>query len=110
VRKTVIPKVFYAKSYGDRLVGITGRRKWPFSRFEGLYFPDCGSVHTFFTFLRLDIVFLDKNHKILKIYPAAAPWRFFIGPPGSRHCLELPEGYSARFQLKKGKGLLCEKI
>jgi len=110
VKKKIIPKVLYAEKYLARLGGMMGRRKWPRSYFTGLYFPKCKSVHTFFTFLKLDIVFLDKNNKILKIFSSASPWRFFLGPAGSRHCLELPGGYSNRIRLKNGDEVQCEKI
>ena len=82
-------------------MGLMGRRRWP-STYGGIYFPECRSVHSFFTFLGPDILFLDKNLKILKIFPSARPWRIFLGPPGSRHCLELPAGESKRLGLRKG--------
>jgi len=77
------------------------RSRWP-SSYRGIYFPNCRSVHSFFTFLRPDILFLDKSHKILKIFPSAGPWKVFLGPRGSRHCLELPGGFSRRSGLKPG--------
>lgn len=90
-----------AEGFLSRLLGLMGRTQWP-KPHRGIHFPRCGSVHSFFTFLKPDILFLDKNSKILKIFPSAGPWRVFIGPPGSRHCLELPGRDALRLGLKKG--------
>jgi uncharacterized membrane protein (UPF0127 family) len=85
-----------------------GKRKWPEGT-RGFYFPECRSVHTFFTFLKPDILFLDKSQKILKIFPSARPWRIFWGPPTSRHCLELPSGAAHGMGLAEGDCLHCLK-
>ncbi|HJT23410.1 MAG TPA: DUF192 domain-containing protein [bacterium] len=90
-----------AEGFFIRFRGLMARGRWP-STWRGIYFPRCASVHTFFTFLKPDILFLDKNLKILKIFPSAAPWRIFLGPSGSRHCLEVPGGSARRLKLKNG--------
>jgi uncharacterized protein len=94
-----IGRIGRAEGFWTRLVGLMGRRRWP-SRYEGLLFPRCRSIHTFFTFLRPDLVFLDKDEKILKIVPSARPWRVFLGPRGCLHCLELPRGRAVEFRLE----------
>ncbi len=90
-----------ADHFFSRLTGLMGRIGWP-SAYMGIYFPNCVSVHTLFTTLKPDILFLDKKHKILKIFPSAEPWRLFLGPPGTRHCLELPGEDAGRFGLSIG--------
>ena len=93
-----------ATAFLDRLVGLMGRTRWP-QDMGALHFPDCGSVHTFFTFLSLDIVFLDKGRKIIKIIPSTRSWRVYWGPRGTRHCLELPVGGAKRLGFKRGSRL-----
>lgn len=58
-----------------------------FARMKGLMFseelPDCdgflirpgNSIHTFFMRYPLDIVFLDKNFKVIKVLYNLSPWR-----------------------------------
>ncbi len=94
--------VFKATSFWDRMMGLMGCVRWPRER-PFLFFPECGSVHTFFTFLRPDIVFTDKNNKILRVVAGAGPWRFFWGPRGTRHCLEAPRGTARAHGWKSGK-------
>ena len=77
------------------------RSRWP-DGVEGLFFPDCRSVHTFFTFLNPDLVFLDKNGKILRIVSSASAWRLYFGPSDCRDTLELPAGGAQRLGLRPG--------
>ena len=94
-----------AESFLSRLGGLMGKQSWP-QKLGGLYFPRCASVHTFFTFLRPDVVFTDKNNRILKIIPQAGPWRFWFGPRGSENCLEIPPGLSRKSRLQVGMKLV----
>lgn len=94
-------QVRVAKTFFVRLIGLMGRTKWP-SGHQGLYFPSCRSVHTFFTFLRPDLLFLDKNNKILRVVPSAKPWLIFFGPVHTYGCLELPQGASQQWGLREG--------
>ena len=95
------PKILIAKNFTIRLFGLMGRTTWPIN-YDGIYFPRCRSVHTFFTFLRPDLLFLDKNHKILRVHLSAGPWLVFIGPIHSDGCLEIPRDSFRRFGLKEG--------
>lgn len=96
-----LTSIVQADSFGLRLTGLMGRKDWPVG-VRGIHFPHCTAVHTFFTFLRPDLLFLTKNNKILTIFPSAGPWRFFFGPSGSRDCLEIPRGTVRKLGLKKG--------
>jgi uncharacterized membrane protein (UPF0127 family) len=78
-----------------------GRNTWP-EAYQGIYFPRCRSVHTFFTFLRPDLLFLDKNNKILRVYSSAKPWLMFFGPAHTFGCLEIPRGTAHQMGLKEG--------
>lgn len=69
---------------------------------EGLLIKPCGAVHTFGMGYPIDVVFLDDNHRILKIVPNLAPWRV-AACGGSRGVLELNAGQSSQL------GLLVEQ-
>jgi uncharacterized protein len=101
VNRVKIAGIHSAATFFPRFWGLMGKREWP-GGWGGIYFPDCRSLHTFFTYLRPDIVFLDKQRKILKIIPLAGPWRTFWGPLGSQNCLELPGGTAEKLTLKTG--------
>jgi len=43
---------------------------------QAMLIAPCNSVHTCFMGYRLDVVFLDKERKIMKIIESVKPWRF----------------------------------
>ena len=82
-------------------MGVMFRRAWP-PEYDLLLFNRCRAVHTFFTFIPLDIVFLDARDRVKGIVRGTAPWRFYIGPRGTAHVAEMPGGGAARRGLKAG--------
>jgi uncharacterized membrane protein (UPF0127 family) len=58
---------------------------------EGLWIVPCESVHTFFMQFAIDLVYLDRNHRVKKVRRAVGPWR--VSACLSAHSiLELPAG------------------
>jgi uncharacterized membrane protein (UPF0127 family) len=58
---------------------------------EGLWIIPCESVHTFFMRFAIDLVYLDRKHKVKKVRSAVGPWRIsacFL----AHSVLELPAG------------------
>jgi uncharacterized membrane protein (UPF0127 family) len=74
------------------------------ARMKGLMFseamPDCdgfliapgNSIHTFFMRYPLDLVFLDKNFKVIKVIYSLGPWRMTRMYFRSRQVLEMKAG------------------
>jgi len=96
-----IPKVFIADNFWPRLMGLMGRKNWP-RHWGAICFPRCNAVHTFFVFLKFDILFLDSEKKILKIVLNAKSWWFYFGPLSGEYCLELPSDFIRKNKLKPG--------
>ena len=42
---------------------------------SGLWIVPCESVHTFFMKFPIDLVYLDRRHKVRKVSNAVRPWR-----------------------------------
>jgi uncharacterized protein len=58
---------------------------------EGLWIAPCESVHTFFMRFAIDLVYLDKKHRVRKLKSAVGPWR--VSACFTAHSvLELPAG------------------
>ena len=57
---------------------------------EYLLFENCNSIHTFFMFENIDIIFLDKNNKILKKLIDVKPWKILICKKAKK-VIELPK-------------------
>ncbi len=108
--KIVLERVRLAATMPQRMRGLLGRRT--LAEGEGMYFPDCRMIHTFFMQMTIDAVFLDDAGRVLDLAPHLTPWRLaFCRQPGGRHTLELAAGGAARREIKIGDGLrLAEEL
>lgn len=63
----------------------------------GMLIDPCSSVHMFWMRFALDIVYVSKNHEVVRVQTNLKPWR--VGPlitRGARYVVELPVGTIAR--------------
>lgn len=62
------------------------------ARGEGLIIDPCSSIHTFWMRFPLDVLYMDRDSKVIRADERMNPWR--IGPvfTGSRWVIELPPG------------------
>jgi len=67
---------------------------------EGLWIVPCESVHTFFMRFSIDLVYLDRKHRVRKVRSAVGPWRI-SACFGAHSILELPVGTVAATRTKK---------
>lgn len=73
-QNTLISKeVTIAKSFWDRLMGLMFKAN--LHKEKCLWIKDCPSIHTFFMRFPIDVVFLDKNMRVLKVIDSIQPWR-----------------------------------
>ena len=96
----------YACSFKDRLIGLLGTNQFP--DYEGLFFPDVNCIHTFFMQYPIDVLFLDKDHKVLKIKGKVRPFRIVWGKHDSCDVLEMKAGASEQMNIKIGDILNLE--
>ena len=52
-----------ANTLKKRFFGLMGKKNIT----NGIYFPKCNSIHTFFMKEKIDVIMIDKNYKILLI-------------------------------------------
>jgi hypothetical protein len=67
----------------------------------GLWIIPCESVHTFFMQFAIDLVYLDRDHKIRKVRSTVGPWRLSVCF-SAHSILELPAGTIAASQTQRG--------
>jgi hypothetical protein len=65
-------------------------------------------IHTFFMRFAVDLVFLDKNMKIVEVRENVPPWRFYRSKKKFRYLLEVPSGLVRDLGLKAGRRLRIE--
>ena len=58
---------------------------------QGLWIVPCEAIHMFFMRFAIDVVYLDKQKRVVKIVPALKPWRL-SACIRAHSVLELPAG------------------
>jgi len=62
-----------AASSRDRLVGLLAGP--PIADDEGLVLEPCDAIHTFAMRFAIDVIFLDRSGRVLRVVERLAPWR-----------------------------------
>ncbi len=65
--------LIFARTFFSRAVGLLGKRDMPLH--EALWIEPCGSIHTFFMLFPIDVLFLNRDYKIMKKISHLPPWR-----------------------------------
>jgi uncharacterized protein len=76
---------------------------------DGLWIAPCEGVHSFFMKFTIDVLYLDRKHRVRKLRPNMAPWRISACLPADS-VLELPAGTIAATQTERGDQLEIEKL
>ncbi|WP_066363271.1 DUF192 domain-containing protein [Neobacillus drentensis] len=79
-----------ADSFFIRLKGLMFRKD-PIKD-EGLWIVPCNAIHMFFMKFPLDIVLLNKQNEVIKVYHSLKPWRMTKPVKAAYSTLELPAG------------------
>lgn len=61
-----------ADTFIKRLCGLLGKKSLGVD--EGMYFPNCRAVHTYFMQIPIMVLFCDKQGRIIKVIPYLKPW------------------------------------
>ena len=100
-------KVLLANTFLLRLRGLMGRKRLP--EFTGLLLVPCDSVHMCFMRFSIDVVYLDKDLKILKIVKGLKPWIGLSMCHKAWATLELNAGEADKLGHEVGRKLIREK-
>jgi len=95
-------KVQVADNFVTRLVGLMFSNG--LGEKDGLLFYPSNSIHTFFMNYPIDVVFMDKNDKVVKFIPSMKPWRMTRMYFGAFKVLEMMGG-TLKIELNPGDKL-----
>jgi len=70
---TIFEKVERASTMGERMLGLLGRTSLPTQ--SCLWIEPCNNIHTFFMKFNLDLIFVDKHLKVLKVLENVKPFQ-----------------------------------
>ena len=86
----------------DRMRGLLGRRELPAG--HGMLINPAPSVMTYFMRFPIDVVFIDRDWRVVKIVHGLKPWRV-AGAKQAVAALELPAGTAEQCRIQLGDEL-----
>ncbi len=92
------------------LLGRDGLEPGAGMRFENGRFTPMMWMHMFFMRFAIDIVFLDRGGRVLKVDRNLKPWRVSSIVFGARIALELPAGAAAASATERGDQIKFEAL
>ncbi len=95
----IADKAETARSGATRSKGLLGRKG--LGRGEGMWIVPCEAVHTFFMQFPLDLIYLDRGHRVKKTRSAVPAWRF-SACISAHSVIELPAGTIRETRTEKG--------
>jgi uncharacterized membrane protein (UPF0127 family) len=90
--RTVAERAEVARDFVARGRGLLGRNGLPVG--AGLVIIPEWSIHMFFMRFPIDVLFIDREHRVLAVREALPPWAPFAGvaPWRGHYVIELPVG------------------
>ena len=79
-----------ADTHWTRLRGLLGRHPDHFRNGSGLWIVPCHGVHTLGMGFPIDVIYLDREMKVIHVQPDLQPWRFAPVRRLATSVLELP--------------------
>ena len=99
--RLLVPRTFLGRG-----VGLMLRRQ--LQPGTGMWIVPCSGIHTFFMRFAIDVVFVDRRLRIVRVRLGLAPWRLVPLVLGGHSVIELPAGTLAGLRLERGEALMIE--
>jgi uncharacterized protein len=100
--RVVCSRLSVADNARTRMKGLLGRQS--LGPGEGLLLKPAGSVHTACMRFPIDVIFLDRRMRVLRVEPSVVPWRL-KGTRGARAVLEMAAGAAEQQGIAAGMTL-----
>lgn len=91
----IVPQAWRADRPWSRMRGLLGRPRLQGDASQALWLTPCGSVHTFGMGYPLDLVFLDREGRVLDCIESLRPWRTCLRPKAAQTVELAPGGVAA---------------
>ena len=86
----VATEVKRAQGWYERMVGLIPRKR--VEAREGLWFEDCAVIHTIGMQTEIDVVFLDKDRRVVRTVCSVPQNKFLLTCRGAQSVVELGSG------------------
>jgi uncharacterized membrane protein (UPF0127 family) len=98
--RVLVSRLEVADTAWKRAVGLLGRRSLAAN--TGLWLEPCNGVHTLAMRFPIDVLFLDREGRAIRLVESLRPWRFCGPVRGGRVVVELPAGTLAARAVRPG--------
>lgn len=88
-KNETIANVFIADTFFKRLMGYMFKKR---PHHEAILIKPCSSIHTFFMKFNIDVLFVDKNMKVLRKIESLTPGKIITPVKEASMVIEAPEG------------------
>lgn len=99
-------KAAMADTFLKRLCGLLGKKE--LAKGQALIIKPCTSIHTFFMRFPIDVIFADKNNRIISVMPTLVPFRLSKLYFNASYAVELPSGLAKATSTSAGDLLKVE--
>ncbi len=101
-------RVRRAEGWLERTVGFLPRAS--IAPEEGMWFENCHAVHTIGMRTALDVVFLDKEHRVVKVEANVTPHKLIVTARNAHTVAEFGPGFVKANPLNPGDKLELEPV
>jgi len=106
--EVVVGNLLVAESILARMIGLLGRKG--LEQGSAMLLKPCSSIHTVGMKFPLDLIFLDKDDRIVRIVAGVAANRFVLGGRGAKSVVEIEAGQVDVCKLPVGDLCLVRKV
>jgi uncharacterized membrane protein (UPF0127 family) len=99
-------EVMVADTFLKRMRGLLGKKE--FRKGQALILNPCNSIHTFFMYFPIDVVFVDRHNQVIEVISSLRPGSLTRIYFNATFAIELPEGTLKSTLTSKGDTLLIE--
>jgi uncharacterized protein len=96
------------RTFVGRGLGLMFRRS--LAPGAGIWMAPCNGIHTFFMRFPIDVVFMDRQQRVVRVYPGLRSWRMVPLVFVAHSVVELPAGTLERIPLARGEQLAVESV
>lgn len=97
-KEIIANKIGLANTMFSRFIGLISKKS--IDENEGILLTPCNSIHMMFMKFPIDVVFLDKRNKVIKIIENIQPWKISPIVFKAQSVLELSSGTVSKKNIK----------
>lgn len=102
-QRLLADRAHVARSWRERMVGLLSRESLPPG--EALIFPGCHSIHTVGMRFAIDVIFVNRQWRVVAVQAAVAPGRLLLPVWNAWGVIEMAAGTMDRVELRVGDQL-----